>query len=141
MNIREITPSYSVSPQIEGADIAALAQSGFSRIICNRPDSEVPDSLQQDAIKIAAEAAGLAFTYLPLTHATMTPENVARQKALVDTADGPVLAYCASGTRSSVIWALAQVGSMPVDDILSAVHRAGYDLQGLRPTLTGLETT
>ena len=68
----------------------------------------------------------------------MTPENIARQAELVAAAPGPVLAYCASGTRCSVIWALGQAGQQPVDDILGATARAGYDLSGLRPTLEAL---
>ncbi|MBT6544024.1 MAG: TIGR01244 family phosphatase, partial [Rhodobacteraceae bacterium] len=58
----------------------------------------------------------------------------------INSADGPVLAYCASGTRSTVIWALGQIGTLPVDEILNQAAQAGYDLSGLRPTLQGLST-
>jgi uncharacterized protein (TIGR01244 family) len=50
-------------------------------------------------------------------------------------AQGPVLAYCASGTRCSVLWSLVKAGSMPTDEILQATAKAGYDLSGLRPRL------
>ncbi|WP_010137336.1 TIGR01244 family sulfur transferase [Oceanicola sp. S124] len=140
MDIRQLTPSYSVSPQIDPADMAAIREAGFTRIICNRPDAENPPHLHAAQMAKAAEAAGLDFAVLPLTHDTMTPENIARQMSLAE-AEGPVLAYCASGTRCSVIWSLgkASEGSLDIDEILSTTARAGYDLSGLRPRLEQLK--
>ena len=139
MDIRQITPRYAVSPQIAPADIAAIAAAGFTTVICNRPDEEVPPSHRADAVAEAAMAAGLVFHILPLTHQTMTPERVAQQRSLIDEASGPVLAYCASGTRCSVVWSLGQAGHLPVDQIMQATAQAGYDLAGLRPQLQTLE--
>lgn len=138
MNARQITDTYHVSPQIEPGDAAILADQGFVRVICNRPDSEVPPALSAASVGEAVRAAGLEFEVLELTHQTMTPENVARQKQLADVAGGKVLAYCASGTRCSVIWALGQAGKMPTDDILAQCQKAGYSLDALRPTLDAL---
>jgi len=134
MDIREITPDYHVSPQISAEDVAAIKEAGFVRIICNRPDAEVPPSHRASAIEAAAQAAGIEFEVLPLTHQTMTPDNVARQTEMSQ-ASGPVLAYCASGTRCSVIWALGQAGQHSADDILAQTAAAGYDLGNLRPML------
>jgi uncharacterized protein (TIGR01244 family) len=139
MDIRQITPRYSVSPQIRPDDIAAIKAAGFSAIICNRPDEEVPSSISAEVLANAAKAQGLAFHILPLTHQTMTPDNVKRQRDLIVAAAGPVLAYCASGTRSSVVWSLGQAGHQPVADILQATAAAGYDLAGLRPELVAIE--
>ncbi len=138
MELRPLSPRYSVSPQISVEDIPALVEAGIALVICNRPDQEVPDSHKAEVIGAAARAAGLRFEVLALTHQTMTPENVARQRALIDAARGPVLAYCASGTRCSVVWALGQVKNRPVDDILASTTAAGYALDGLRPTLEQL---
>lgn len=138
MDIRSLTPRYSVSPQISADDIPAIAAAGITTIICNRPDEEVPPTHQAETIGAAARAAGLRFEVLPLTHQTMTPERVERQRALVEGADGPVLAYCASGTRSSVVWALGQAKERSADDILASTSAAGYQLEGLRATLNQL---
>ena len=135
MKLNQITPDYFVSPQIAPEDLSALAAEGFGTVICNRPDSENPPELHAAAMRQAAEAAGLRFEELPLTHQTMTPDNVARQKAIIESASAPVLAYCASGTRSSVIWALGKAGEMSADDILAATAKAGYQLDQLRPAL------
>ncbi len=138
MDIRQLTPRYSVSPQIAVEDLADIAAAGFTTVICNRPDEEVPPSHQAAAIKAAAEAAGLSFEVLPITHQSMTPQTVAAQGDLVATSEGPVLAYCASGTRCSVIWALGAANEMSVDDVLETTHRAGYSLDNLRPTLEAI---
>ena len=135
MDARQISPRYSVSPQIAVEDLPAIAEAGFTTVICNRPDAEVPPSHQSAAMAAAAEAAGLTFEVLELTHQTMTPENVARQCAMIEESDGPVLAYCASGTRCSVIWALGQAGIQDTDAILAATSAAGYQLDHLQPAI------
>ena len=138
MDARVLTPRYSVSPQISAEDLPAIAAAGYTTVICNRPDAEVPPSHQAEAIRAAAEAAGLRFEVLPLTHQTMTPDNVARQQSFVAASEGPALAYCASGTRSSVVWALGQAGEMTPEEILAKTAAAGYQLDGLRPALESL---
>jgi uncharacterized protein (TIGR01244 family) len=141
MDIRPLTPRYAVSPQISVEHLPAIAEAGITTVICNRPDAENPVQLQAAAIRAAAESAGLCFEVLELTHQTMTPENVARQRALIEGSEGRVLAYCASGTRSSVIWALGQANDLGPDEVLAATTAAGYQLAGLRPTLEQLAKT
>lgn len=136
MDIRRIAPDYAVSPQIEPEDLPEIAAQGFRTVVCNRPDSENPSELSSEVIRIAAEAAGLRFVDNPVTHPTMTSERIATQAEALE--HGPVLAYCASGTRSSVLWSLAQAGKRPTDEIIAATARAGYDLSGLRARLDAL---
>jgi uncharacterized protein (TIGR01244 family) len=138
MDIRQITPDYAVSPQIDPADMPAIAAAGFKAVICNRPDAEVPHELSTEVMRIAAEAAGLGFVVNPVTHQTLNMDMVAEQMAAMGAAGGPVLAYCASGTRSSIVWSLGKAGEMAADDIIAATAKAGYDLAGLRPRLEAL---
>lgn len=140
MDIRPLSPYYAVSPQISVKDIPAIVDAGFTTIICNRPDIEVPPSHAASAIAAAAEEAGLSFITIPVTHQTLNMEMVESQKNALDTSDGPVLAYCASGTRSSIVWSLGQATEMPVDDIIAATASAGYDLGGMRAQLQALAT-
>lgn len=138
MEIRAITKSYFVAPQIETSDIPAIVEAGFKTVICNRPDAEVPPSHQAGALETAVRAAGLTFHCLPLTHQTMTPDNIAKQMEFARS-EGPVLAYCASGTRCTVAWAIGcATEGQDVDQILSAAEEGGYQLAGLRPTLEAL---
>lgn len=137
MDIRQITPDYFVAPQLDPSEMGAAAEAGFTRIIANRPDGEVPPSHQADAMETAARAAGIDFVRLPLTHQTMTLENVALHADAIASAGGKVLAYCASGTRSTVIWCLAEAkaGNRPIDEILAQAQAGGYELGHLRPML------
>ncbi|MGR3321349.1 MAG: TIGR01244 family sulfur transferase [Pseudooceanicola sp.] len=141
MDIRQVTPRYSVSPQITPDDVAAIKAAGFTRIICNRPDSENPPELQAAAIGAAAREAGLEFVDIPLTYPTMTPDVIAGQMAAAEEASGPVLAYCASGTRCTTIWALgrATAGDAP-EGLIETAAKAGYDLSGLKPRLDQLSS-
>ncbi len=135
MDIRPLSPTYAVSPQILPEDCATIAAAGYTTIICNRPDAEIPPDCCASAVEAAAKAAGLKFVILPITHQTMTPDNIAAHRAAIDASSGPVLAYCASGTRSSIIWSLGYAGDLPSDEIIAATAQAGYDLRGLQPQL------
>jgi uncharacterized protein (TIGR01244 family) len=138
MDPRVLSPNYHVSPQIDPEDAAAIKAAGYALVICNRPDGEVPPSHQAAAVGAAVEAEGVAFKVLPVTHQTLTPALAAEQRQTVEAAGGPVLAYCASGTRSSILWAIGQAGLQPSDEIIGAAAQAGYDLAGLQPTLDAL---
>lgn len=141
MDVRQITDRYFVAPQLDPGDMSALPGMGITRVICNRPDPEVPPSHAASQMEAAATEAGLDFVILPLTHQTFTPENIDRHRAAVDTAEGACLAYCASGTRSTIAWALGQAAHLPADEIIEAAARGGYDLAHLRPTLDALRAS
>ena len=138
MTLRQIVDGYAVSPQLDPADMAALAAEGVSTVICNRPDAENPPHLQAAAMQKAAEAAGLAFVFNPVTGGALTESNVEEQAEAIAASEGPVVAYCASGNRSTIVWALGVAGEVPVDDILRRATANGYDLAWLRPQLEAL---
>lgn len=138
MDMRQITPRFFAAPQISPQDMAEIAAAGIKLVLCNRPDMEVPPSHQCAAIQTAAEAAGLTFAFQPLTHHTMTEDVIAANRAVMDACDGPVLAYCASGTRSTIAWALAAAQDVPVQQIIEAAGAGGYDLRNLEPTLVAI---
>lgn len=137
--MRTIDATISVSPQIDPAQVAAIAEAGFRAIVNNRPDDEEPDQPDGDAIRAAAEALGLAYHAIPITHAGFSMPQVQAMRAALDAADGPVFAYCRSGTRSTNLWALAQASAgADADTLIGKAAQAGYDLGGLRPTLESL---
>ncbi|MEL6587209.1 MAG: TIGR01244 family sulfur transferase [Pseudomonadota bacterium] len=139
MDIRPLDDKTAVAPQLEPEDMGRLAADGVTTIICNRPDSEVPASHQAAAMQRAAEDAGLAFTFNPVSMPQLTLHAVEEQADAIAGSDGKVVAYCASGTRSAVLWALAMAGKMPADDILAATHKGGFALDGMRPQIEALE--
>ena len=132
MDIRQITPTYSVTPQIEPQDLAAIAAAGFKTVICNRPDTENPPPLQAAAMQSAADAAGLAFVYNPISHGALTENAVEEQADAIAGSDGAVLAYCASGTRSTIIWGLGAAPETGAAGVVEAAAAAGYDIGHMR---------
>lgn len=139
MQLRPLNDRISVAPQILPDDIAALKEAGYVAIINNRPDDEEPGQPSGADIRAAAEAAGLAYTAIPVTHAGFGHPQLDAMAAALTAADGPVLAYCRSGTRSCNLWALtaAKAGRDPA--LLTAqAGAAGYDLTPLRPLLDTL---
>jgi uncharacterized protein (TIGR01244 family) len=138
MELRALTPTYTVSPQIETADLAAIKAAGYTTIINNRPDGEIAEDQQALAMKRAAEALGLTFVINPVTPGQFTPQVIATQAAAVAAATGPVFAYCASGNRCSIVWAMMNAGQMPTDDLVAIPARFGYNLTQWRPMIEAL---
>lgn len=139
MDLRPLNESIAVAPQITAEDVAAIRAAGYKAIVNNRPDGEEPGQPEGDAIRAAAEAAGLAYHAIPVTHAGFDHAMIdAMTRAIVE-AGGPVLAYCRSGTRSCNLWALAAAKAGRNPELLQRqAAEAGYDLSGLRPTLDAL---
>lgn len=133
-----IDDSISVAGQLGEADLAAAATQGFRRVINNRPDGEALDQPPGGAIAQAAQAAGLDYVAIPVAGGFAMPQVEAMADALAS-ADGPVLAFCRSGTRSTHLWALASAyrGGDP-EAIVAAAAAAGYDVGPLLPTLRQL---
>jgi len=108
MDIRRISDDYSVSPQIQPQDVAAIKAAGFKSVVCNRPDNEDPGQPDHETIRKAVEEAGLAFKWVPVISGQMTADNVAEQAVALEELPGPVFAYCRSGTRSANLYAGVQ---------------------------------
>ncbi len=134
-----ITDNVSVAPQITPGDCALARAQGFVAIVNNRPDGEAPGQPHCAEIRAAATAAGLRYAAIPIDHRGFSLPQVEAMAAELDAADGPVLAFCRSGTRSTNLWALAEAkrGGDP-DAIIAAADAAGYDVEGLAPTLRQL---
>ncbi len=135
MDIRALNERYAVSPQIAPEDIPAIAAAGYETVICNRPDAEVAPGYRAADIRQAAEAAGLNFIEIPIPPGDQIVGEIARHREALESAKGPVLAYCASGTRSTIVWMFGAVADQPVGDLLEMATRAGYPLAALRPQL------
>lgn len=134
MDLRQLTPDLAVSPQISTDDVPDLARAGFKVLINNRPDAEIEASQGSDQMRKAAEAAGMIYAFIPFEPGEITRDMIAAY-AQAASAGGPVIAYCRSGNRSAVLWALTQAGRRPVEDIIEIGAKAGYDLSGLAPML------
>ncbi|NKJ42939.1 TIGR01244 family sulfur transferase [Novosphingobium sp. SG720] len=131
---RQVDSQFLASPQITVADVAEAQQLGVKLIVNNRPEGESDDQTPGAEIAAAAEAAGIAYVAIPVTHAGFSmPQVEALKQALAQIGDAPVLAYCRSGTRSTLLWALAQAanGGNPFE-IAAKAGAAGYDIGPIR---------
>ena len=132
MDIKRIDERVSVSPQIDVEDVARLKAAGFVAIINNRPDGEDATQPPGAVIAEAATAAGLRYFAIPLGRDGVRDELIEATRQALDSIEGPVLAYCRSGTRSTTLWALSQAGRDAAGDIIGKAAGAGYDISHLR---------
>ena len=132
-DFRPLTENILVSPQLALEDVAEAAAAGVALIVNNRPDGEEPSAPQGDEIASAAAAAGLNYVAIPIGHSGFSEPQVDAMIAAMEQAEGPILAYCRSGTRSTFLWALAAAkqGETP-ETIVRAAAQAGYDVSPIR---------
>lgn len=132
-DFRRIDDNLYASPQIDVADVAEAAALGVRLIVNNRPEDESADQTPGADIEAAARAAGIDYIAIPVTHAGFGPGQVDAMRDAMARADGPVLAYCRSGTRSTLLWALAEAkaGRNP-SVIASKAAGGGYDISPIR---------
>lgn len=130
---RQLTDRIFASPQIGLAEVAQAAAQGIGLIVNNRPEGESDDQVPGAEIEAAARAAGLGYVAIPVTHAGFSEPQVKAMVAALASTDRPVLAYCRSGTRSTLLWALAEAsrGESP-QALAEAAARAGYDVGPVR---------
>ena len=130
---RQITDQVYASPQIGLAEVDEAKAMGISLIINNRPEGESDDQTPGSDIEAATRQAGIDYLAIPVTHAGFSEAQVSAMAEALANASGPVLAYCRSGTRSTLLWALAEAskGGQP-DDIAAKAARAGYDISPVR---------
>jgi sulfide:quinone oxidoreductase len=136
---KRVTPDFAVTAQLTQADIVRAAAEGYKTILNNRPDGEALDQPKEAEIKAAAAAAGLNYRAIQF-QGPPPPGAVAAMAALLEDAPTPVLAYCRSGRRSIMAWAMAQAlaGDRRPDEIIALAAKAGYDLEGARGALETL---
>ena len=131
---RRVTDQLSVSPQITVDDVQEAARQGFRTIVNNRPDGEEPGQPTGAEVEAAARAAGLDYVHIPVRGGP-TPDQVEANYRAVEAAEGPVLAFCRSGTRSIVTWSLGQfqADERSREELIELGAQAGYDLSGAFP--------
>ena len=133
-DIRQVTEDFAVAPQLAPADMAEAARRGFRRVINNRPDGEVPDQPSSAQMEQAARAVGLDYVHIPFVGRPDAAQVSAVHEA-AQTAGGPVLAFCRSGTRSITAWTLGQAAAATRsrETLLQLGRDAGYDLSASLP--------
>jgi uncharacterized protein (TIGR01244 family) len=108
MNYTRLSDHLVVAPQVMPQDFGEIAGSGFVGIINNRPDGEEPGQPSSLELEAAARRHGLAYWYVPVVPGEPTERQARAFAAALQQADGPVLAFCRTGNRSTILWKAAQ---------------------------------
>lgn len=135
MDIRKIDDTISVAPQITVEDVAEIARQGFKTLVANRPDQEEFGQPSMADIEAAAREHGLTWVFMPVESGNITDQDIDEFAPMIRDADKPVLAFCRSGTRCTVLWALSAARDTSAQEVFSKARNAGYDISGLAPRM------
>ena len=125
LEITQHSALLATAPQACPEDMAQVAQAGFASVMVNRPDFEGGvDQPMAQAVEAAARAQGLHFYHLPFSGADLSPALALRFAQMLGDAPKPILLYCRTGTRSTMVFRMAlELGFLNPED-LSCVTRA-----------------
>lgn len=138
-DFRMLSDRVLASPQLTLADVASAGSKGVTLIVNNRPECEAEDQTPGPAIEAAARAAGMDYLAIPIAPGNFDEAQVSAMAEALGEAQGKVLAYCRTGTRSTLLWALAQAANgEPLEHIASAASAAGFDVSPVRHAMTEL---
>lgn len=120
-----------VDGQITVEDIAELKAMGVTHIVNNRPDDEDVGQPSSDELEAAAEAAGLTYWHIPIARG-MGPSSVEAMRDAIREAEaegGKLFAFCRSGNRSTLAWAVAKSeDGTPREELERCAESAGFSL-------------
>lgn len=135
--MKQVTDKLWISGQPNDADLIAASKVGVRRIINNRPEREDPAQPSMEEAKARAGDLHMEFVQIPVVPGRVTEDAVRNFQAAVDSADGPVLAHCKSGTRSLTLWVIGEVldGRLAASDIDAIGARMGINLAGAKDWL------
>ena len=137
MILKRLTKDLSVGSQPTPDDIIELARTGFRAIIGNRPDGEQQDQPPWAELAEIARRHGMQARHIPVVASAIGPADVAAFREALLALPPPVAAFCRTGTRSTIPWALANAGSLSPDERIKVAAEAGYDLEPFRSRLEG----
>jgi uncharacterized protein (TIGR01244 family) len=126
--IRQLDDKVMVSGQVAPHEVAGLAEQGITVLVNNRPDGEEPGQPFAGDIEAAAEAAGIAYRFVPIMRGIGPADVESMQEALREAEGGKLLAFCRSGTRSALSLALAKrEEGASAEDVQRCLTDAGFD--------------
>lgn len=94
--------------QVRLEEIASLAAEGCRLLINNRPDGEAPDQPSSDELEAEAKRHGMAYCHIPVVPGAATSADARAFKEAMETADGPVVAFCRTGGRATLLHNMAR---------------------------------
>jgi len=137
MKLAILTPNLSALPQPAVDEIGDLADRGYRSIISNRPDGESPDQPTWMDLKAAALARGMEAVHIPVVASQIDEAAIRAFREALERLPKPIAAFCRTGTRSTILWALANEASLTAEERIKIAAKEGYDLEPFRGLLEG----
>jgi len=126
---RQLDDKTLINGQISPEDIDALKALGVTLIVNNRPDGEDVGQPNSDDIEAAAKAAGIDYRHVPIARGLGPSDIEAMREAMHSAGDGKLFAFCRSGNRSVLSWAVAKSeDGVSSADLNRMANEAGFDL-------------
>lgn len=126
MKLRQLTEDFFVANQLEVGDFATLKQLGFRSVLNNRPNRESAEQPEEAALRDEAERSGLRYAAAPINNQDLTAAEVATTRAALAELPAPICAFCRSGARAMLAWAIINSQDNNEADVLSCVRAAGF---------------
>lgn len=137
MKLNILTPNVSVLAQPTAEEVGQLAERGYRSIIGNRPEGETPDQPAWIELKAAAARYGMEAVLIPVVANAISAGDVAQFRAALERLPKPIAAFCRTGTRSALLWALANEAGLTTDERIRIAATEGFDLEPFRPVIEG----
>ncbi|MGH6784087.1 MAG: TIGR01244 family sulfur transferase [Sphingomicrobium sp.] len=126
---RQLDDKTLVGGQIGPDDVAALKELGVTLIINNRPDGEDVGQPEGDDIEAAAQSAGIDYRHVPIARGLGPSDIEAMREAINSVGEGKLFAFCRSGNRSALAWAVARSeDGVSREELNRLANKAGFDL-------------
>lgn len=124
---RQLSDKVTVGGQPTVEDLRRLRAEGFAAVVNLRTAGEASQPLSPEAEAFAAQAAGLAYSHLPVAIAEIDPDHVLRLRAIIDVTPGPAYVHCGAGQRACALSLLATVAAPGAhgDDLVARAEAAG----------------
>lgn len=127
--IRQLDDATLVGGQVAPEDVPDLKAQGVTMLVNNRPDNEDSGQPLSTDIEAAARDAGLEYRHIPIRYGIGPSDVEAMRDAMRATGNGKLLAFCRSGNRSTLAWAVARAedGVKP-EELHRRAEEAGFNL-------------
>jgi sulfide:quinone oxidoreductase len=133
--MKELPGDVFITGQLLAAQMQALSEQGVMSFINNRPDMEAPIQPRSEELEQAAQTLSVDYFHIPMAGG-LTPGLIEASVTAFQNAPRPIVAFCASGMRSAVLWAFAHVDTLGVDGVMGALAEIGFNLEQIRVPLT-----
>lgn len=126
---RQLDDKTFVCGQIRPEEVAAIKDLGVTMIVNNRPDNEDEGQPTSAEIEAATTAAGMEYRHVPIVRGMGPADVEAMREAMSAVGDGKMVAYCRSGNRSALAWAVAKrEDGVSAEELKRCAEGAGFSL-------------